>query len=164
MQTTSTTEMCGVSIFRNAVKLFGEEEYEKAMSQFLEVLDADPLDWYARLLLGACYYKSEEFAAAERIYQYIYQKCSDEKLVRVAVDGFRASRARASKSVRAMPEHDRFADSGDIKSGSAGWMESSLQIVRILLPFLLQGRAGMQKLPEILLAVCKIPKWIHGRL
>jgi len=54
--------------FRNALNLYKDGDFRRAMLQLIEVLDKEPENWHARLMLGTCYYKSGEFAAASAVF------------------------------------------------------------------------------------------------
>ena len=81
MEFTFNTQIVDVSVALNALKLYKAGQYKDATAKLLDIIDVEPKNWDARLMLGACYFKTEQFGAAQRAFRFIYENCplSDNK-------------------------------------------------------------------------------------
>lgn len=88
------TQIVDISVALTALKHYRAGNYKMAIESLLKILDAEPNNWDARLMLAASYYKTAQYAAAERAFAKLNENCPDEDIrVRAAV-GLKASTER----------------------------------------------------------------------
>jgi thioredoxin-like negative regulator of GroEL len=75
MDFTFNTQIVDVSVALNALKFYKAGQYKEATSCLLDLLDVEPKNWDARLMLGACYFKTEQWGAAQRAFRFIFEQC-----------------------------------------------------------------------------------------
>jgi len=98
------TQIVDISVALNALRLYSEGDYKSGISQLIQILDLEPNNWQARLMLGACYYKTGEFAVAQRVFRFLYEKCPEADLKQKALEGLQASNAKLLKHTDLPPE------------------------------------------------------------
>jgi len=69
----------------NAFKAFSESDFNRAAELLLQVLDAEPEDWLARLYLGVCYHKTGQLFACQRALRFVADSCPDADMKGKAV-------------------------------------------------------------------------------
>lgn len=92
------TQIVDISVALNALKHYRAGEYKQAIEALLKILDNEPNNWDARLMLAASYYKTEQFAAAERAFEILKNTCPEEQIREKAQIGFEASTAKLRNS------------------------------------------------------------------
>jgi thioredoxin-like negative regulator of GroEL len=80
MQITITTTQLDASVALKAYKSFKDADYQTASSRLLEILDVEPQNWQARLMLAVCYHKMGQQFASERALRFVYNGCPDSDL------------------------------------------------------------------------------------
>jgi thioredoxin-like negative regulator of GroEL len=75
-----STSGIDISVGINAYKAYKAGDFVKAAELLLQVLDAEPRNWLARLYLGVCYYKTNQNFAAQRAFQFVAQNCPEQEL------------------------------------------------------------------------------------
>jgi thioredoxin-like negative regulator of GroEL len=103
MELTFNTQTVDVSVALKALKLYREGEFGEATTALLQVLDAEPKNWQARLMLAACYFKTGQLFAAQRAFRVIYDQCADEELRTKALDALQFTNARLAKKTTNTP-------------------------------------------------------------
>jgi hypothetical protein len=98
MDLSFNTTSVDVSVALKALKHYRAREFNLAIEALLSVLDVEPRNWDARLMLGCCYYKTNQFGSAHRAFKMIYDRCLDADLKQKAADGMRASEAKLGKT------------------------------------------------------------------
>jgi hypothetical protein len=90
MQFTLDTQILDVSVVLNALTSYRDGNYQRAAAQLLEILDMEPNNWQARLMLGGCHYKTGEFASAQRVFRFLSDKCPEQDVRSKAQEGLLA--------------------------------------------------------------------------
>jgi tetratricopeptide (TPR) repeat protein len=91
MEFTFNTQIIDVSVALNALNLYRSGAYKDAISHLLNILDMEPKNWDARLMLGACYFKTDQFASAQRAFRFIYENCPIGDTKSRALEGMQAA-------------------------------------------------------------------------
>ncbi len=86
MLTFNTTSL-DVSVALDAIKHYQAGNFKQAMDSLQLVLDCEPENWDARLMLGACYFKSGQYVSAHRIFQFISDKTNKLEIRSKATEG-----------------------------------------------------------------------------
>lgn len=94
MDFTFNTQIVDVSVALNALKFYKAAQYQEATTCLLEILDVEPKNWDARLMLGACYFKTEQYGAAQRAFRFIYEKCPESAVKAKAIEGMQAATSK----------------------------------------------------------------------
>jgi tetratricopeptide (TPR) repeat protein len=94
MEFTLNTSNVDVTVALNALKYYKARDYKGAMKCLLEILDVEPNNWDARLMLAACYYKTSQYASAQRAFRFLMDRCPDADLKGAAVEGLQAATAK----------------------------------------------------------------------
>lgn len=94
MQLTFNTLVVDISAALNAIKLYQAGEFQKAIDSIQCVLDLEPNNWDARLMLAACYYKTGQFASAHRAFQLICDRTTCEEVRAKAKEGAEVTAAK----------------------------------------------------------------------
>jgi thioredoxin-like negative regulator of GroEL len=103
MDFTFNTQIVDVSVALNALKFYKAGQYKEATSCLLDILDAEPKNWDARLMLGACYFKTEQWGAAQRAFRFIFEQCPDADIKSKAVEGMQAAASKLQTPNQALP-------------------------------------------------------------
>lgn len=91
MNLTFNTEIAtNVSVVLDALNFYQKRQFKEAIEPLMNVLDMEPRNWDARLMLAACYYKTEQYGAAERAFRMIYDNAADIEMRNKAGQGLRA--------------------------------------------------------------------------
>jgi thioredoxin-like negative regulator of GroEL len=102
MEFTFNTQIVDVSVALNALNLYKSASYKEATTHLLNILDVEPKNWDARLMLGACYFKTEQFASAQRAFRFIYENCPLSDTKSRALEGMQAATFKLQPQ-KAMP-------------------------------------------------------------
>lgn len=97
MDITFNTKNVDASVALKALKHYRAREYQPALVCLLEILDFEPNNWDARLMLAVCYYKTNQMAAAQRAFRHIWQNCKVDDIRATACDGLQAATAALKK-------------------------------------------------------------------
>jgi thioredoxin-like negative regulator of GroEL len=107
MQLTFNTLVVDVSTALKAINSYQAGAYKEAISDLQCILDLEPKNWDARIMLAACYYKTGQFPAAQRAFQFIADKSDDAGARAKALEGMQAAAAkldcRHSSGMSALP-------------------------------------------------------------
>ena len=85
------TQLVDISVALNALKLYREGKYKEAIENLVKILDGEPENWDARLMLAASYYKTGQYASAERNFARLIDKCEHADICKRAQVGLQAS-------------------------------------------------------------------------
>ncbi len=110
MNITFNTQIVDVSVALKALDLYRNREYKQAISTLVEILDTEPNNWQARLMLAVCYYKTDQFPTAHRTFRYIYEKCQQIDLKRKAFEAMQASNLKMLAHVDVPAEFGCYVD------------------------------------------------------
>lgn len=104
MNLTFNTEIAAnISVVLEALNYYQNRQFNQAIQPLLNVLDVEPRNWDARLMLAACYYKTNQYAAAERAFRMICENSGDADLKKKAAEGLRAASAKLSRRSMTLP-------------------------------------------------------------
>ena len=103
MDLSFNTSNVDVSIALKALRYYRAKEFGQAIEALLEVLDVEPRNWDARLMLGSCYYKTGQFGSAHRVFKMIYDRCLEPGLKEKASDGMQAAERKLQKTAADFP-------------------------------------------------------------
>ena len=124
MEFTFNTQIVDVSVALNALRMYREGDYRRAITHLIDVLDTEPNNWQARLMLGASYYKTGEYAAAQRVFRFLYEKCPEEELKRKAFEGSQAAGIKMTKPQDLPPEFGCYVDRKPVPK-RASWLDEA---------------------------------------
>jgi thioredoxin-like negative regulator of GroEL len=122
MDITFNTQIVDVSVALNALKLYKDGNYKEAINHLLSILDVEPRNWDARLMLSACYYKTNQLGSAQRAFRFLYENCTDTDTKRKALEGLQATTAKLQKPVDLPPEFGSYAARNPMKE-AISWLD-----------------------------------------
>lgn len=96
MLTFNTTSL-DVSVALDAIKHYQAGNFNLAINSLQMVLDCEPDNWDARLMLGACFYKSGQYMSAHRIFQFLCDKTTNLEIRLKATEGVQVCAAKMDK-------------------------------------------------------------------
>lgn len=99
MQLTFNTQNVNIAVALRALNSYRSGKYKEASVALLEVLDAEPKNWDARLMLGACYYKLSQYFSAQCAFRIICEQATDASVRARAREGLLASSGKLEKRV-----------------------------------------------------------------
>src|SRR5438552_2164650 len=117
----STTQL-DASLVLGAYKAFKDGNFESAGKSLLEILDVEPRNWQARLLLACCYSKSKQNFAAQRALRFVYENCSDDPDLKA-----KACLALQSLNAKMEAEKGSAAEFGRFNDGPGGSTHVSIE-------------------------------------
>lgn len=94
MDFTFNTQIVDVSVALKALQLYRDKDYKQCLSTLLDVLDMEPRNWQARLMVGACYFKTTQWASAQRTFRWLVDNCDEAETKRKAIEGLQAATAK----------------------------------------------------------------------
>lgn len=94
MSNTFNTLVHNLSTVVNVVNLYQSGKFRDAIALLQEILDVEPNNWDARLMLAVCFYKTGQVAAAHRAFQLIVEKTTDLGIRQKALEGVDVTRAK----------------------------------------------------------------------
>lgn len=97
MELTFNTQSVDVSVALKALNLYRAGEFQEAIGSLAEVVDAEPQNWQARLMMAVCYYKTNQNFAAQRGFRFIYDNSTDPESKKQALAGLHATNAKINK-------------------------------------------------------------------
>ncbi len=104
MKLTFNTKNVNIQVALKALNHYRKEEFLEASEALIEILDMEPQNWDARLMLGACYYRTDHFFSAERCFRIICEQAHDSSIRARAREGLISTSARLGKRVSTPPE------------------------------------------------------------
>lgn len=111
MEITFNTQNVDATVALKALRLYKDRNFKEAIPAFTDILDAEPGNWDARLLLGACYYKTEQYVTAQRIFRYIAESCTSFEIRSKALAALQDTTSRLEKrTVECPPEFGAYAN------------------------------------------------------
>jgi hypothetical protein len=122
MQLTFNTQNTSATVALKALKCYRDGDYKEASLALLEVLDAEPINWDARLMLGACYYKMEQYFSAQCAFRIVCDQANDPMTRIKGREGLLASGGKMGKRVDMPPE---FGSCSVRQEFVVGWLEYS---------------------------------------
>ena len=125
MDFTFNTSIVDVSVAVNALKLYKGKQYKEATACLLDIIDVEPKNWDARLMLGACYFKTDQFAAAQRAFRFIYENCPISDIKSCALEGMQASqyKLQAPNGKQTPLEFGSYVERNTPSVGRLSWID-----------------------------------------
>jgi thioredoxin-like negative regulator of GroEL len=123
MEFTFNTQIVDVSVALNALNLYRSGNYKDAVVHLLEILDMEPKNWDARLMLGACYFKTEQFASAQRAFRFIYEKCPISDTKSRALEGMQAANFKISPTKALPMEFGGYVERNTVQLSRLSWID-----------------------------------------
>lgn len=87
MKLTFSTFVADLAVTLDAVNLYQSGEFRKAINHIQDVLDLEPSNWDARLMLAVCFFKTGQHGAAVRAFQLIAEKAGCQDIQQKALEG-----------------------------------------------------------------------------
>jgi len=103
MNLTFDIEIVDAKVALRALKQYEEGNFGEAIRTLLEILDLEPKNWQARLMLAVCYYKTKQFISAERTFRFIYDQASERDLRKRGLEGLQATKAKLERNQAGIP-------------------------------------------------------------
>ncbi|MBX9685460.1 MAG: tetratricopeptide repeat protein [Candidatus Obscuribacterales bacterium] len=103
MEITFNTCNLDASVALKALQLYKAKKYKEAIPALQEILDVEPKNWDARLLLGACYYKTAQYPSAQRLFQFIYDAPGVPQATRIKAQQALRAVAMAKEGLSDLP-------------------------------------------------------------
>lgn len=126
MALTFNTLVLDLSVALQTVRDYQSGNFQRAIDNLQLVLDCEPANWDARLMLAACYYKSGQFFLALRAFQYIYDKTTNLDVRQKALEGVQVTSMKLERRLdnRGIPaEFGCYAEVfGQKQAPPLGWM------------------------------------------
>ncbi len=103
MEFTFNTYTVDATIALRALKNYRAGDFHNAAQDLLNILDHEPRNWQARLMLGACYFKTKQYGAAQRVFRHMCENSSDAELREKAWIGLQTTTDKLTKKTHEMP-------------------------------------------------------------
>lgn len=94
MKLTFNTLVVDVSVALKAINRYQAGAYKEAISDLQCILDLEPRNWDARVMLAACFYKTGQYSSAQRAFQFIADKSESVEARAKAMEGLQATNAK----------------------------------------------------------------------
>ncbi|MBX9725313.1 MAG: tetratricopeptide repeat protein [Candidatus Obscuribacterales bacterium] len=104
MNLTFNTKNVNIAVALRALDLYRAGKFKEAVGALLEVLDAEPQNWDARLMLGACYYRTGQYFSAQNAFRMVADQAQDAQLRNRARQGLLATSSKTGGRVETAPE------------------------------------------------------------
>jgi thioredoxin-like negative regulator of GroEL len=119
MELTFNTSIVDVSVALSALNYYRSGNFREAINALIQILDQEPRNWDARLMLAACYYKTGQYAAAGRGFRYLYEQAEMEDVRKRAHQGLLSTNSKIGVGTATQME---FAGVR-IKNSNAAWLD-----------------------------------------
>jgi thioredoxin-like negative regulator of GroEL len=123
MEITFNTHNADATVALKALNLYKAKQYNEAIPALTEILDYEPGNWDARLLLAACYYRTQQFLTAQRIFRYISDSCPDRLTRLKAVEATNVIASKLDHKSDSLPPE--FGSYASRVPGQISWLESA---------------------------------------
>lgn len=123
MEITFNTQNADASVALKALRLYKDKNYKEATAALTEILDYEPGNWDARLLLAACYYRTQQYMTAQRIFKFVADGSPDRATRLKALEAINViTGVLQNKSTDLPPEFGAYANR---HCGQISWLESA---------------------------------------
>lgn len=100
---TLSTLVADLSVALKALEHYQSGRFRDAIQDLQSVLDFEPKNWDARLMLGASYYKTQQWSAAHRTFQYIATNAVDNEIRLKANEAMQVTQSKLNSNRCGMP-------------------------------------------------------------
>ena len=98
------TQNVNITVALNAMENYRNKDYKEAVPNLIHVLDVEPQNWQARLMLGACYYKLGQYFAAMCAFRLVSDKATDSAIKAEARRGLIACSGKGQERAKSPEE------------------------------------------------------------
>lgn len=123
MEISFNTQNREAAVGLKALQQYKAKQYNDAIASFTEILDYEPGNWDARLLLAACYYKSGQFMTAQRIFTFIDNNCILAEIVSKARQALRSTQSQLERGTTELPPEFGCYGKPGMKYISSSWLD-----------------------------------------
>ena len=123
MEITFNIQNANATVALRALNLYRAQRYNEAIPALTDILDYEPGNWDARLLLAACYYRTQQFMTAQRIFRYISESCPDRLTRLKAIEATNVISSKLDNKADALPPE--FGCHASRVPGQISWLESA---------------------------------------
>lgn len=124
MELSFNTENRQAGVGLRALQQYSSKQYKEAIASFTDILDLEPNNWDARLLLAACYYKTSQYITAQRIFTFISNNCQNVEILSRARQALRATQFKMEHGSNDLPpEFGCYNNPGMKQIVSANWLD-----------------------------------------
>lgn len=123
MNISFNTENREAAVGLKALQQYKAKQYNEAIASFTEILDLEPRNWDARLLLAASYYKSAQYFTAQRIFMFIKDNCPEREIASKATEALRSTKAQLEHGSTDLPPEFGCYEMPGIKSMFSSWLD-----------------------------------------
>lgn len=120
IQLTFNTQNVNISVALKALEAYRAGKYTEAIAGLVEVLDMEPQNWDARLMLGASYYKSGQYFAAQCAFRLVCERAPEQDIRIKGREGLLAASARTGKGLQIPEEFGTCAGRKDL---TVSWLD-----------------------------------------
>jgi Flp pilus assembly protein TadD len=99
IQLTFNTQNVNIAVALRALDNYRSGNYTEAITALNEVLDVEPNNWDARLMLGACFYKLDQQFSAQSAFRLICENATDPAVRNKAREGLIASGGKTGRRI-----------------------------------------------------------------
>lgn len=117
------TENREAGVGLKAFQLYTSKKYSEAISAFNLILDFEPKNWDARLLLGACYYKTKQYITAQRVFNNIAENCDNLEIRSKARQALRSTQMQIEHGSTDLPPEFGCYNNPGMKSLVKSWLD-----------------------------------------
>ena len=123
MEITFDTQKVDATVAVKALRFYKSKQYNEAIPALTDILDYEPSNWDARLLLAACYYKTQQYMTAQRIFRFISDGCPERATRLKALEALNVIGTQIyHRSDDLPPEFGSYANR---LPGQISWLESA---------------------------------------
>ncbi len=97
MKLTFNTMIADVSVALGAINSYHAGRFDDAINHLHSILDLEPNNWDARLMLAACYYRTRQWAASHRVFELIANRTDSAAIRQKALEGLQVTTAKLNK-------------------------------------------------------------------
>lgn len=119
MNLTFNTQNVNIQVALKALNAYRAGDFMQAASALQEILDMEPQNWDARLMLGACHFKTGHYFQAECAFRNICENCKDTEIRNKARQGMLSAGSKITNRVN-IPDIGSCVVRQDIPMG---WMD-----------------------------------------
>lgn len=121
---TFDTQNVDVAHALEALEAYRSGNFELAIAALSNVLDVEPENWQARLMMSVCYYKTRQYGAAQWSFRIVYEKATDLETRKLGLEGLQASNA---KLMDCPAEFSSFFERSMPKDHVFGWLDHAVK-------------------------------------